>query len=251
MREIFHAELAQVGHDLDQMSTLVESAIRNAGTALLTPDLALAQTVIADDSQIDTLQSDLDERCVLLLAQQQPVATDLRVIVSAMRMSASLERMGDLARHIAEIARRRFPHAAVGEPFRETFTRMDAAAVHLAERVTRLLSDHDLGIARRIKADDDLLDDLHEGTFAQLLDPARAGSAQETIDVTLLSRFYERFGDHGVSVAAKVTFLVGAGQRPGSAPSPSAMPTEPVTYPGQRPPQPPRLRRRDQGTYHP
>lgn len=208
MREIFHAELAQLGHDLTEMSGLVETAITRAGKALLTADLDLAQDVISADNLIDARQQELDDRCVLMLAQQQPVATDLRVIVSALRMSASLERMGDLARHIAQVARGRFPHVAIEGPLLETFRQMDESATHVADRVTRLLDTRDLDLAGRIEDDDDLLDRLHTHSFSRMLAPDWEGDAQQTIDVTLLARYYERFGDHGVSVASRVRFLV-------------------------------------------
>ena len=147
MREIFEAELKQVGDDLAEMSRLVESAISRAGTALLTADLQLAQSVIASDHAIDALERELDERCVLLLAQQQPVATDLRVVVSALRMSATLERMGDLARHVAQVARGRYPAHAIHPLLevcseqrrpRPTDGRLDQAT-HLGKVVTDLL----------------------------------------------------------------------------------------------------------------
>ncbi|GAA1730532.1 phosphate signaling complex protein PhoU [Isoptericola hypogeus] len=208
MREIFEAELRQVGDDLIEMSRLVESAIRRAGTALLEADHQLAQEVIASDHAIDKLESALDERCVHLLAQQAPVATDLRIIITALRISASLERMGDLARHVAEVARGRYPAQAVPGPARETFVKMQAAAVHVAQRVTSLLATRDVALAAEVEQDDDLLDALHQDTFAASLAPGWAGTPQETIDVTLLGRYYERFGDHAVSVARRVTFLV-------------------------------------------
>lgn len=208
MREIFEAELRQVGDDLAEMSRLVESAISRAGTALLEGDLQLAQGVIAADHAIDELERALDERCVLLLAQQQPVATDLRIVVSALRMSATLERMGDLARHVAQVARGRYPSRAVEPSQHETFRKMHEAAVRVARRTTTLLTTRDLTVAAAIERDDDLLDQLHQQTFFGLLDPSWQGSTQETIDVTLLGRYYERFGDHGVSIAQRVTYLV-------------------------------------------
>ncbi|WP_265522504.1 phosphate signaling complex protein PhoU [Oerskovia flava] len=208
MREIFEAELKQVGEDLAEMSRLVESAMDRAGTALLTADLQLAQSVIASDHAIDALERTLDERCVLLLAQQQPVATDLRVVVSALRMSATLERMGDLARHVAQVARGRYPSAAVEPSMRRTFEQMQDAAVRVARRTTTLLTTRDLTVASNIERDDDLLDQLHQDTFTALLGPDWSGTPQETVDVTLLGRYYERFGDHGVSIAKRVTFLV-------------------------------------------
>ncbi len=208
MRDIFDAELKQVGDDLVAMSRRVEHAITAAGEALRTCDLALAESVIADDLAIDALERDLDERCVLLLAQQQPVATDLRVVVSALRMSATLERMGDLARHVAQVARGRYPRPAIAAPLTGVFAEMDQAARRVAERTTHVLTSHDLAEAEGIERDDDLLDSLHEDTFRVLLSPTWVGTAQETIDVTLVGRYYERFGDHAVSVARRVVYLV-------------------------------------------
>lgn len=208
MREIFDAELKQVQDDLVAMSRRVEHAITAAGEALLHQDLALAESVIADDLAIDALERDLDERCVLLLAQQQPVATDLRVVVSALRMSATLERMGDLARHVAQVARGRYPRAAVDPALTGVFTEMNEAARRVAARTTQVLTTHDLAEAEGIERDDDLLDSLHEETFRILLSPGWTGDAQQTIDITLLGRYYERFGDHAVSVARRIVYLV-------------------------------------------
>ncbi|MFC4631264.1 phosphate signaling complex protein PhoU [Promicromonospora alba] len=208
MRQIFEAELQQVGDDLTEMSRLVESAITRAGTALLEADLQLAQEVIASDKTIDAIEDSLDERCIHLLAQQAPVATDLRVVVSALRMSASLERMGDLARHVAQVARGRYPAQAIVPEARDTFVKMHEAAVRVAQRTTKLLATRDLTVAEALERDDDIIDALHQETFNLLLAPEWPGTVQESVDVTLVGRYYERFGDHGVSVARRVTFLV-------------------------------------------
>lgn len=208
MRKIFEAELQALGEDLDSMAQLVVDAISRAGEALLTQDLTLAQQVIADDQAIDALERSLDERCVLLLAQQQPVATDLRVVVSALRISASLERMGDLARHIAEASRRSYPNSALPAQLRETYIGMIDASRRVAERVYTVVSSHDLEVADSLERDDDLLDKLHNDVFSTVLGSDWAGNAQETVDATLLSRYFERFGDHGVSVARRMNFLV-------------------------------------------
>ncbi|WP_199422763.1 phosphate signaling complex protein PhoU [Actinotalea solisilvae] len=208
MRDIFTAELTALGEDLTAMSRLVESAIASAGTALLTADLPLAESVIADDHTIDAIERDLDERCVLLIAQQQPVARDLRVVVSALRMSASLERMGDLARHIAEVARLRYPASAVPAGLVDTFTQMHQGAVAVAQAVTQVLASHDLDVAAAIEKADDLLDHLHAETFGATLGGTQQLTAQETVDVTLCARYFERFGDHGVAVARRVVYLV-------------------------------------------
>jgi phosphate transport system protein len=208
VRDVFHHDLQALADQLIEMSGLVGSAIASATQALLDADLALAESVIAADVQVDRLQRDLDERAVHLLARQQPVATDLRVVVSALRMSSTLERAGDLARHVAQLARLRFPHHAVPDELRDTFAEMGRAAEDLCTSAGRLIANRDLELAARIAADDDRLDDLHRHVFTTLLDESWSHPVETTVDVTLCSRFYERFGDHCVSVARRVAFLV-------------------------------------------
>jgi phosphate transport system protein len=208
MRDIFTAELTALGEDLTAMSRLVETAISSASTALLTSDLELAESVIADDLTIDAQERELDERCVLLIAQQQPVATDLRVVISALRMSASLERMGDLARHLAELTRLRYPASAVPDPFRDLFVQMHQGAVRIAVAVTRVLETRDVAMAQTIDVEDDLLHRLHAETFAATLGGGYPLTPQQVVDVTLAARYFERFGDHAVSVANRVVYLV-------------------------------------------
>lgn len=208
MRQIFDQELDDLGHDLAAMARLVDNAISRASTALLTADLALAEQVISQDDAIDELERSLDERCITLLARQQPVATDLRIVVSSLRMSATLERMGDLARHIAEIARLRYPSVAIEEPLRGVFAAMGIAAEKVAGQVSTLLETRDLELAAAIERDDDELDALHKQTFGVMLGPDWQGNPAATVDVTLCGRYFERFGDHGVSIAKRVAFLV-------------------------------------------
>lgn len=214
MRQIFTAELAALGEDLVAMSSLVESAMTSAGTALLATDLALAEEVIAADRDIDALERDLDERCVLLIAQQQPVAGDLRIIVSALRMSTSLERMGDLARHLAEMTRLRYPGPVVPDPLGDLFAQMHSGAVRIAGRLTSVLATRDVQRAAGMEEDDDLLDRLHDETFAATLGGTHDLTPQQIVDVTLAARYFERFGDHAVSVASRVIYLV-TGEDPG------------------------------------
>lgn len=208
MRDIFTAELTALGEDLVAMSRLVETAISSAGTALLTADLPLAESVIADDHTIDAMERDLDERCVLLIAQQQPVARDLRVIVAGLRISASLERMGDLARHIAAVARLRYPNRALPADLEPTFTAMHQAAVRVAQEVTTVVESLDLELAATIEREDDTLDELLHQTFVATQGAHGALTGQEVVDITLCARYFERFGDHGVSVARRVVYLV-------------------------------------------
>ncbi|MDR2702847.1 MAG: phosphate signaling complex protein PhoU [Cellulomonadaceae bacterium] len=190
------------------MADAVHEAMQHAGQALLTSDHLMAQQVIVDDAKIDLMQRKVDERCVHILAQQAPVATDLRTLVAALRMSSTLERMGDLARHIAEIARGRYPDRVFTPEVEPIFAKMVEAAIDASAQVTRLLRSRDLELAHTIQRDDNILDNLHMQTFAALLDPDWAGSTQESVDITLLGRFLERFGDHAASIARRIVFLV-------------------------------------------
>lgn len=197
-----------MGEDLHHMATLVAEAIRNANLALATADLHLAEQVIQADMQLDALERDLDERCITLLARQQPVATDLRVVVSGLRMSASIERMGDLARHVAQVTRMRYPDKVLPASIEPLFTRFAEASNEVASDVVELLGSHDLDLAHKVERDDDILDELHRDVFTATLGPDWDGTIEQTVDVTLLGRFYERFGDHAVSVAHRITYLV-------------------------------------------
>ena len=208
MRTLFTAEMSLLADDLVEMGEHVESAIGRACTALLTLDLDMAQKVVADDEHLDTLERRVDERCVLLIAQQQPVGLDLRTLVTSLRISAGLERMGDLARHIAETARRAHPDNPVPESHRAIIADMSTAAQHTAALLVELLRTRDLNVAAQIVGDDDTLDDLHDKAYALLLEKGYKGAAAVTLNVALLARFLERFGDHAVLVSRRIVYLV-------------------------------------------
>lgn len=144
MRKVFQAELHQVGEELIQIATLVQQALASARTAFLDADIQVAEEVISNDARIDFLQNDLDERSIDILALQAPVASDLRMIVGALRMSASLERMGDLARHLAQLARLRFPEPVLPEAMRAHFDEMFEIDLKLISRVISVLGNRDI-----------------------------------------------------------------------------------------------------------
>lgn len=208
MRDVFHHELDSIADQLVEMTGLAGSAIASSTKALLEADLVLAESVIAADVQIDRLQRDLDDRATELLARQQPVATDLRVVVSSLRMSVTLERMGDLARHVSKLARLRFPEHAIPAELEPTFREMGDVAERIAIKAGRVISTRDLDVAAEIEVDDDELDRLHRHVFATLMSGEWDHPVAATVDVTLCSRYYERFGDHAVSLARRVGFLV-------------------------------------------
>lgn len=207
MREVFQQELREVQDRLVEIAELVVTSIESATTAFSTSDARLADAVIADDDRIDQLALALDELAIEILARQQPVARDLRIVVSTLRISASLERMGDLAEHIAQLARLRFPEQVVPKSLRPTFAEMSRLDVEIARKLAELLRTQDVDLAEAIRAEDDRVDALHAGVFDMVLDPDWQGEASDTVDATLASRYHERFADHAVSIAKKVRYL--------------------------------------------
>ena len=208
MRDIFNQELRQLGSDLESMARQVATAIERASESLRNGDIIVAEQVIDADERINDLQRDIDDLCVMLLARQQPVAGDLRAVISALRMAQTLERHGDLARHVASIARGRYPEPPVPEPVMGLILRMADAAVRAGQNTSRLVATRDLELAALIEAQDAELDALHRRSFTMILDPANDLTRQQVVDAVLMGRFLERFGDHSTSVARRVSYLV-------------------------------------------
>ena len=208
MRDAFHDELDSIGTGLLQMAALVKDAMATATTALLNSDLALAEKVIQEDDVIDKIQHDLDARTINLMARQQPVASDLRTLVTSLRMSADLERMGDLAHHIAKQARMRYPNCAVPPELTSTITEMGRAANSIIDKISAVMEHRDAARALEIESDDDEMDKLHRKLISILLEDSWPHGVESAIDMTLLGRYYERCSDHAVSIARRVYFLV-------------------------------------------
>jgi phosphate transport system protein len=208
LREQFEVDLKAIDDQLVEMTRLVGSAMNRATTALLDADLAIAESVIAADEQVDALQVDLEEKALVLIARQAPVATDLRALIAALRMSADLERMGDLARHVAKLARLRYPNSAVPAELRSDVLEMGQVAERLVIKTGSIVASRDLKAAEELEADDDEMDRLHRGLFGKLLAPEYGHGIETAIDITLAGRYYERYGDHAVAVARRVVFLV-------------------------------------------
>ncbi len=207
MREVFQQELREVQTGLVEISELVESAIQRGTQAFQKSDVGLAEAVIEDDARIDSLATSLDELAITILARQQPVAKDLRIIVSALRISASLERMGDIAEHIAQLARYRFPESVIPKGLGKIFREMGELDVSVAADVTRLLKTEDILLIDGIRNTDDRIDELHAKVFEKVLSDTFKGEVTNVVDATLASRYHERFADHAVSIAKKVQYL--------------------------------------------
>lgn len=207
MREVFHQSLEDVQARLVEIGDLVTVAVDKATRAFGASDVALAEEVIDDDQVIDDKAIALDELAIEILARQQPVARDLRIVVAALRVSASLERMGDIAEHIAQLTRMRFPERAIPKGLKSTFIKMGELDVEVARTLTELLRTEDLSLVERLRSLEEELDDLHLAIFEKVLGETWKGEAAATVDATLASRYHERFADHAVSVAKKVAYL--------------------------------------------
>jgi len=207
MREVFQQELVDVQDRLVEISRLVGISIAKSTRAFNESDVGLAEEAISEDDKIDELTIELDELAITILARQQPVARDLRIVVSALRISSSLERMGDLSTHIAQLARYRFPDKVVPQSLRGTFAEMGALLVTISTMLTELLTTQDVKLAEVIRNEDDKVDALHLSVFDAVLAETWKGAAADTVDSTLASRYHERFADHAVSIAKKIQYL--------------------------------------------
>jgi phosphate transport system protein len=210
MVSAFQDQLDVVNGELVQMTRLVGSAMNRATQALLDADLTLAESVIAADAQIDTLASDIEERCFDLIEIERPDADDLRMAIGALRIATSLERMGDLAEHVAKQARLRYPRLSIPQELRGTFAEMGGLAEAIVSKTGAVIATQDVALTADIARHDEQVDRLHRELFTIVLSPRWTHGVEAAIDVTLLSRYYERYADHAVSVTRRVvTFVTG------------------------------------------
>ena len=215
MREAYHEQLDDLLADLVQMSQAVSTAVRSSTTALLEANLHLAERVISEDELLDAGQVEIEQRAFSLLARQAPVAGELRTLVTILRMVAELERMGDLAAHVAKIARMRYPETAVPEALRANFVQMGDVAEKMVISAGQTLNERNIQVAQELRARDEEMDELRRIQFRVLLSDDWPYSVEAAVDVALLGRYYERIADHAASMARRVIYVV-TGQFPES-----------------------------------
>jgi phosphate transport system protein len=213
MREAFHDQLDGIFHDLAAICGQVERAVHAATESLLSGDAATAEQVISADVEIDQARERVEETAFSVLSLQQPVAGDLRVVVSALRMVSELERMGDLSVHVAKIARLRVPDVAVPDQVLPVVERMAEVAEDMVRRVRAVIIDRDVDAAIALGRDDEVMDQLRRRSFALVLSDEWSEGVEAAVDIALLGRYYERIADHAVSVANRVVFVV-TGEQP-------------------------------------
>ena len=208
MRDLYHGQLDTVVDDLVTMTGEVRTAVRRATESLLQADARIAEEVIGSDAAVDRQREVVEDRAFEILARQQPVAGDLRVLVAALRMVADLERMGDLAVHVAKVARLRYPECAVPDELRENVARMGVVAEEMVQAAGDILARRDLDEALELERQDEEMDLLRRSQFRVLLNDDWTHGVESAVDVALLGRYYERIADHAVSLARRVVYLV-------------------------------------------
>lgn len=208
MRDAYYDQLQAIVSDVVRLTDMVRRALASATLALLDADGRIAELVIAGDTEIDRVTHEIEEHAFLLMATQQPVATDLRQLVATLRIIADLERMGDHAVHIAKVARLREPELAVPERLQPTIRSMAKVADAMIESVSHIVAERDLVAAAALEQKDDEMDRLHRELFQKLLSDSWPHGVEAAVDLALLSRYYERIGDHAVSMARRMVFQV-------------------------------------------
>ncbi|GAA5166965.1 phosphate signaling complex protein PhoU [Pseudonocardia eucalypti] len=207
MRELFHGQLERLGDELADMAGLACTAMEQATRALLDTDSALAEQVVSIRVEIDQRGRRCEEHACVLLARQAPVARDLRVVVTAIRMSEMIGRMGQLAAHIAELVRLRHPNPVLPIELVGLFERMAELAVHESRLVEHTIAAPAGVHLPEIERLDDELDQIHGEVLGQVGRTDPPYPVQCGIDVALLARYVERFADQAVSVTRQLDYV--------------------------------------------
>jgi phosphate transport system protein len=207
MRETFRAALERLTDDLARAARLAGQMMTQASTALSQADLGLAELVISSRAELRALCDSMDQRCATLLALQAPVATDLRMVIAAMRVVSDVERMCALAQHVATIARMKHPTAPIPGDVRPLFARMSLLATRLAQDAATAIDNRDPLSGGRLAEIDDEVDALRRHTFRILFAKNWSHGVEPAVDAALIGRYYERFADHAVAIARQVSFL--------------------------------------------
>ncbi len=210
-------QLADLAELLGQMCLAAAGALNNATVALLDSRVRLAEQVVAGDAAIDALRARVEEIAGDALLFHAPVAGNLRAVVSAIRSAGDIERMGDLALHVAQVVCMRHPHPALPAEVRDDFAEMGRIAVQLAMKAADVVRSRNVIKAVELDADDDAMDQLHAHMFSVLMDQDWPHGVPAAVDITLLARYYERFADHAVVVARETVYAV-TGQEPDAIP---------------------------------
>jgi phosphate transport system protein len=208
MRDTYHEQLDDILAELERMTRTVSTAVRRSTAALLEADIRKAEDVIAADIQLDAAGEGVEEKVFELMARQSPVANELRMLVAALRMVADLERMGDLAAHVAKIARMRYPQPAIPAELSTVIEQMGTVAEAMVNAAGNVIKTRDVSAAHALESTDDDMDRLRTNQFRMMMDDSWPHGVEVAVDIALLGRYYERISDHAVSMARRVVYLV-------------------------------------------
>lgn len=208
MRDAFHRELESLDQEIVRMGALVERSTQMATTALMEADTELAQRVREGDQEIDAVFLDIEKRSLALLAQQAPVAGDLRLIVAILRVVNDLERAGDLAYNIAKLVQIEDFREPGLKAVRSLVSELGAAAGGLMGKAIDAWATKDDKLAADVELEDDKLDDLHSQLIERLVELKGQDSLAPAIRLAMVGRYFERIGDHAVNMSERVRYFV-------------------------------------------
>lgn len=207
MRTAYRELLDNFAHDLVIMCDTVEQIFRGASQALLDADLQLAEGTLTLNDSLEEVRQRCEERAVRLLALENPMAKDLRQVVSSIYIVEDLFRMGELGRHIANMARRRHPSPTIPTAYVGYFEELERLCLELLSIMRNLLIDPDADTALALSTDDDAVDDIYHHLLDNVSNRPWKDTTRAAVDIAMLGRFYERFADHTVAVASRVVYL--------------------------------------------
>ena len=208
MRDAYHEQLDDILVELERMTRTVSTAVRRSTRALLAADIKAAEEIIAADIELDASGEGVEDRVFELMARQSPVANELRMLVAALRMVADLERMGDLAAHVAKVARMRYPQPAIPPELSALIEEMGTVAEAMVNAAGDVIKSRDVKAAQALESTDDKMDKLRTNQFRMMMDDSWPYSVEVAVDIALLGRYYERIADHAVAMARRVVYLV-------------------------------------------
>lgn len=208
MRDAYHEQLDDILVELERMTRTVSTAVRRSTRALLAADIKAAEEIIAADIEVDASGEGVEDRVFELMARQSPVANELRMLVAALRMVADLERMGDLAAHVAKVARMRYPQPAIPPELSALIDEMGTVAEAMVNAAGDVIKSRDVKAAQALESTDDKMDKLRTNQFRMMMDDSWPYSVEVAVDIALLGRYYERIADHAVAMARRVVYLV-------------------------------------------
>ncbi len=207
MRDTFHRELERLDQDVVRMGALVEAAIDQATAALVEGDLDRAQKTMDGDDAIDDLFLDIEKRALAMLAQQQPVAGDLRLIVAILRAVNDLERSGDLAFNIASVVKKDINIVKLRKVSALVYE-LGHASRRLLSRALDAWTHKDVVVAASLDDLDDEIDELYERLFRELFDLQEETTFEVAMNLVLVGRYFERIADHAVNLAECIRYFV-------------------------------------------